>query len=443
MGTKFFRSLIAGLSVMLSFSTFTFAADYVHRVIIANEGFYDYGNGVQVQPPHLAAYDPVTKAYAVFDTIANARFTSEVIMNDDYVFVSADSLLLKYNRNTLQRLAVQTVKGIRGIAVWNDKLLVTRGEVGGLPSYFQVYNISDLSFDYELDINSGPEYASQDIRVAGNKAYFVINNGFEWPPNPVGFIGIVDLNTHAYSEVSLGADGLNPDNLMLDGGKLYTLNNKDFTGSSVSVYNLDNGGVTTANLANVTTGCGTSTLFAGSIWYQQQFSSAKMYAFDPQSLQISDSALVSKLFYGMDVDPVNNLLYATVTQTDINFIPISSMAYIYDANHDLVDSFEVGFFAGSMAFDVRKSSGLLTEGIREDRITLFPNPAHDELRVDLAGLSARFMEIVDINGKKLVAQAITNESLDKVSTKSLPEGIYYMIITGKDGLKAGTRFVKQ
>ncbi len=442
MGTKFFRSLIAGWSVMLSFSTITLAGDYVHRVIIANEGFYDYYGGMaQVQPAHLAAYDPVTGAYSVFDTIEGARFTTEVLVNEHYIVAAADTFLIKYDRNSLQRLAIQTVKGIRGIAVWNDKVLVTRGEVGGLPSYFQVYNISDLSFDYELDAANGPQYAAQDIRIVNDKAYFVINNGFEWPPNPKGLIGIVDLNTRAYTEVDLGPDGLNPDNLMLDGDKLYTLNNKDFTGSSVSVYNILTGGVTTANLANVTTGCGTSTLFASNIWYQH-YASAKMYAFDPQLLQISDSASVNKQFYGMDVDPVNNYLYASVTVTDSDFIPVSSMAYIYDANQVLLDSFGVGFFAGSMAFDVRKTTGILND-VHQDMISVFPNPSTDELRVDFKGLEAEKLEVIDMSGKQVSTRAVAGVPVISLNTEALSAGMYHLVITGRDGVRTMTKFIKQ
>jgi hypothetical protein len=256
MGTTFFRRLIAGMSLMLIFSTITFATDYVHRVIIANEGYNEFSTGNQLVPVTLATYDPVTKAYAVFDTVVGARFATELIIEGDFVYVAADSFLLKYDRYTLERVAQQNAVGVRGLAAWNDKLIVTRGEYGVLlPSYLQVYNLSDLSLDYELDTVNGPKYAAQNIEIVDDKAYFVINNAFDFP-NYKGLLGVVDLNTEAYvNEFDLGANGSNPDNLMRDGDKLYTLNNKDYTGSSVSVFNLTSESVvSTTNLPNVTTG---------------------------------------------------------------------------------------------------------------------------------------------------------------------------------------------
>src|SRR6187402_2066578 len=107
MGTKFFRSLIAGVSLMLCFSTFTFATDYVHRVIILNEGYNDFNTGNQIVPVTLATYDPATKAYAVFDTIEDARFATEALVDGDFIYVAADSFLLKYDRNTLELIAQQ------------------------------------------------------------------------------------------------------------------------------------------------------------------------------------------------------------------------------------------------------------------------------------------------------------------------------------------------
>src|SRR5438105_2629925 len=74
MKTKIFFSLM--LASMLAS-----AQPYVHQVIFLNEGHYDYTNQVQTVPVTIGVYSPVTKIYSVVDTIPNARFGSDVIVD--------------------------------------------------------------------------------------------------------------------------------------------------------------------------------------------------------------------------------------------------------------------------------------------------------------------------------------------------------------------------
>ncbi len=435
MGTNFFRSLIAGASLMLLFSVNTFATDYVHRVIIINEGYNDFNTGNQIVPVSLATYDPAMKTYAVFDEVEGARFATEAIVEGEYIYVAADSFLLKYDRNTLQLLAQQTVIGIRSIAAWNDKLIVTRGEyLMQISSFFQVYNQSDLSFDYELDTISGPKYATQNIEVVGDKAYFVINNAFDFP-NYKGLLGVVDLINETYvNEFDLGADGLNPDNLMRDGDKLYTLNNKDFTGSSVSVINIDDETVVTTNLTHVTSGCGTSAFYLNNVWYQQ-YGSQKVHLFDPNNASVSDSVEFNKNFYGLGVDPVNNLLYATTT----DFVS-TGMAYIYDASHALIDSFVCGVSAGNIAFDVRKVSGVRDNMLSS--VKIYPTLVTDELTIETGDKRIEKVEVFDLNGKSVFTTGeYTNRQPLQVA--NIAAGMYHLLLTAEDGSQSGAKFVKQ
>jgi len=432
MGTKFFRSLIAGLGMMLSFSTFTFADDVLHQVIIVNEGYNDFNTGQQLVPVTVATYYPSTKVYSVFDTIENQRFASDVIIEGDYIYVAADKMLVKYDKNTLQRVATQNVEGIRNIAAWNDKLIVTRGEyLVTYSSYFQIYNQADLSFYYELDTVIGPKYSTQNIEVIGDKIYFLINNGFDFP-NYKGLVGVADMSAQSYDEYDLGADGLNPDNLMRDGDLLYTLNNKDFSGSSVSIFDITNESIATTTLPNVSSGCGTSVYFTSNVWYQQ-YGSLKLHQFDPVSGQVVDSVDFGKSFYGLAVDPVNNFLYGTTT----DYVS-TGMAYVYNASRALVDSFAVGVSPGNIAFDVRKTTGIFNAEYSES-IKVYPNPVSTELQVESGG-EVRKIEVFDLNGKLLIAQTGTSKQLH---IQSLPEGMYLVTVMDDAGMKAKANFIKQ
>ncbi|HXH20192.1 MAG TPA: T9SS type A sorting domain-containing protein [Chitinophagales bacterium] len=433
MGTNFFRSLIAGLNLLLGISAVTFASDYVQQVIIVNEGYNDFSTGEQLVPVTVASYHPSTKVYSVFDTIEGQRFASDVIVAGDYIYVAADKLLVKYDKNTLQRVAAQNVVGIRNIAAWNDKLIVTRGEyLQKFSSYFQIYNQSDLSFFYELDTFTGPKYSTQNIEVMGDKVYFLINNGFDFP-NYKGLIGVADLSAQSYEEYDLGADGLNPDNLMRDGNMLYTLNNKDFTGSSVSVFNVNTGSIVTTNLPNVSTGCGTSTFFTSNVWYQQ-YGSMKLHQFNPVNSTVVDSFDFGKSFYGLSVDTVNNLLYATTT----DYVS-TGMAYIYNAAHALIDSFSVGVSAGNIAFDVRKTTGISNNASNSVMFRVYPNPANETLNIENLG-ALKAIELLDASGRKIISATSPHTPFD---IRHLEEGLYFIAALDKNGFRKTVSFVKQ
>ncbi len=435
MGTKIFKCLIAGAFTLLSFMNVN-ASDYVYRVIIVNEGYNDFMTGEQLVPVSVGVYDPATKTYTEVFTINDERFVSHAIIHEDFLYIAADKSLLKYDRYTLQQVAVQNVPGIRNIAVWNDKLIVTRGEVGGLPSYLQVYHADDLSFDYELTPSNGPEFATQNIEVIGDKAYFVINNGYEWG-NPKGLIGVLDLLTQSYTEFDLGPDGKNPDNLMRDGNQLYTLNNKDFTGSSVSVFNLDDNTSSTTNLSHVTTGCGTSALFTTNVWYQQN-GSQKLHQFNPANLSVVDSIEFGKSFYGLAVDPVSNLMYATIT----DYVS-SGMAFIYDASGLALDSFAVGVSAGNIVFDVRKTTSTQALQQAQFEVKTFPTPAANVVFFSVKNFVPNTLELYDLNGRLLNVSGVNNPEQISMKVNGLSAGLYQVVLKDQSGNAARARFVKQ
>src|SRR5258706_13079034 len=130
-----FALFAAGLAVAQS--------SYVNKVIIVNEGHYDYFNSVQAVPVTVGIYDPSTHVYSVVDTIENARFATHVIVDESGIYVAADNQLIRYNANTYKRIATAAVPGIRKLAIWKNHLLVSRGEyLQTFSHYFQVYHKS-------------------------------------------------------------------------------------------------------------------------------------------------------------------------------------------------------------------------------------------------------------------------------------------------------------
>jgi len=325
---------------------------YVHQVIFLNEGWYDFWNDTLMVPPSVGTYDPLSKTYTEFAVITDADFATDVIV-DDAIYVAADNSVIKYDKNSLQEMDRINVNGVRKLAIWNNQLLVTRGDyLVTFNSYFQVYDKATLSLIYELDALSGPKYASEGIAIISDTAYLAVNNGFDFG-NETALIGIVDLNSQTYAgEVDMGFDARNPDGVMQDDNYVYTLNNKDFSSSSISRYDPATRTVVVVNNVAANSGCGTSVLANDHIYFMEYAVSA-LARFDVSALAIVDTLMNTSAYYGLADDKINQQLYATVT----DYVS-SGRAYLLEYNGTIKDSFDVGVSAGNIAFDVRTTTGM-------------------------------------------------------------------------------------
>jgi len=371
------KSLLFFLSVIIV--QVCTAQNYVHQVLILNEGYFDYTLNQSIEPVTIGSYNPISQHYVIIDTIQGARFASDLIIDDYHFYVAADNMLHKYDKNTYDLLASTQVDGIRNLAIWNDKIIITRGDYDNttfLPisfnAYLQVFNKSDLSLYLELDTAIGPKWATQNLIVDGDNAYVVINNAYEWG-NEKGIIGILDLNTFSYlNEIDLGINGKNPDNMVLEGDYIYTINNKDWSSSSISQVSLLTYSSLTINLASTSTGCGTSCLRDGKINYQIS-GDTLLYEWDIITLPSTGTSLgLNQNFYDLSYDKINNLLYKSSTDYstygDIN---------IYNQNNYLIYSFQCGVSPGTIAFDIRNATGI--------HDILLESHKNNEILYDLSG----------------------------------------------------------
>jgi hypothetical protein len=80
-----------------------------------------------------------------------------------------------------------------------------------------------------------------------------------------------------------------------------------------------------------------------------------------------------------------------------------------------------------------------------DRPVLFPNPTDGMLHVNLQGLSARRMEVLNLLGAILMENSLGHEGLEKleVDTRSLASGVYILRIVKSDGSHLNLPFVKK
>ncbi|MFN3940521.1 MAG: YncE family protein, partial [Chitinophagales bacterium] len=323
------------------------AQSHVERVLILNEGYFDYFSNEIVIPVSLGAYQPETGVYTEVHTIDGVRFASDLLIYENNYYIAADNYLLVYDLYTDTLVMQKEIQGIRKIAVNANRIVVTRGEyLTAFDTYVEVLDKNTLDLIFSIPDAELP-YTTEGVVIRDGKAYVAVNNGFVFG-GEVGYLAIIDLELQQLEAmIDLGADGINPDNLMSDGETLFTLNNKDYTGSSVSSYKITSGDVSTTNLLNVTSGCGTSSYFNGEIYYQD-FLSTSISRFNPVAETITGEMELGNSFYGLAFDPLSNIMYASVT----DYFSYGKVN-VYDLDGSLLNTFDVGVSPGNIAFDVR------------------------------------------------------------------------------------------
>jgi len=219
------------------------------------------------------------------------------------------------------------------------------------------------------------------------------------------------MNTLTYgNEIDLGPDGKNPDNLVISNGALYTVNNKDWSGASVSKITLGGATSTTSNIAFASTGCGTSALKGNNLVYQISMDNV-LQEFDINGMaNVGPIVGYNRNFYELAEEPLSGNFYASET----DYFSFGKV-YIYDSGNNETSSFLCGISPGSIVFDVRPSNS-----IQEQSFTfgVYPNPTSDIITVN-TNMPIEQVEIKDASGRLMV------QSTDKeINVSYLAKGTY-------------------
>ena len=396
----------------LLFCASAFAQQYVHQVLVANEGFFDFQTNNIIEPATIGSYNPQTQSYQVVNTLVGQRFSSDVLIDGNFYFVAADTKIYKFDLTTHQEVGSIFLPGVRNLAIAGNKLIATRGEyLQTFTSYLQVFDKNNLQLLAAFDTSNGPQWATQNIVIVNDIAYIAVNNAYEWG-NEKGLIGQLNLTTLQYgSEIDLGVEGKNPDNMFLYNNEIYTVNNKDWSGASVSKVSL-NGSVITQNIANAVTGCGTSALRDDQLVYQISMENT-LNDYDLSTMNnVGPVAGILNNFYELAQDPINGYLYTSTT----DFFS-QGLVHIYDANNAPVHQFNVGVSPGTIVFDIRSSAGLQENTANLD---IYPNPSSGVFIIN--GLAAnQTFQIVNPTG-----QVILESQANNIDLSSFDSGIYFL-----------------
>ncbi len=390
----------------------------VHQVFALSEGYYDFfGGGGQLVPVTLGSYDPGSGNYVTVATIADSRFGSDVLVDEGIVFVAADDRVIRFDADTYQPLGEAMVAGVRKLAVWNDALLLTRGELGGLPHYFEARDKHTLALLWTIDPADGLTQSAEDVLVVGDRAYIAVSDAFNWS-GLVGKVGIIDLVAHAYlNEVDLGPDGLNPERLFERAGSIFAFNNTDFSQSTISRVNAGAAALDYTVTVAANSGCAASALVeAEQKVYYLEYAQGELARFDVVAGTVSDTLAGSPAVYGIIEDPINGVLYATTT----DFFSVGDL-HVLSLDGQVQSTVPAGVSIGNLALDIRLSTGVVASAAQ--RPSVYPNPADQEILITLPH-AADWVEVHDSTGRLALRQRLGSSLLSRVDINHLPPGLY-------------------
>ncbi len=415
------RSVVCGSVVLVSL-LFSQGQYIMKQAIILNEG--PFGGPVTV-----GAYDPVSKSYQVFDSVG-ARFASHVIIDSGYIYVAADSLIIKYNSTTKQKVLSRVVKGVRKLAIWKNELLVTRAEINPLPTYFQVYDKNTFNLIYELSLSERAE----GVGVLGDTAYVAING---W--GAVGKLARIDLNAQSLiDEIDLGPDGLNPGPVFVSKAqrKVYTVNALNYQNASVSIYDANTGQVSSI-LLNRPSACVGSVYYLNNIYYQIN-GYKDIEVFSTTGLVTWDTLFINKSIYGIDIDSINARIW--VSETDYQTY---GKVIMYSFYGQKIDSFDVGVSPGNFAFEVVEVSGVAEPLNNDKNIFINYDASGDVLSVLWTSEENGdgLLRLTTIDGRELFNKSIRSGVVYNIPLGTLPRSIYTVSIYG-DSEVSVKKFVK-
>ena len=217
-------------------------------------------------PPSLGVIDMVTFDHEELITFSDAGFATDLEIRGDEAIVVLENRVVKVDLLSGQILADTELIGAQEAALLEDgTVVVTRGGVDDawqpleLTSHLVWLDGDDLGLEGELLPTEGPTLPSQEITVVDGKVYIAVNNGWAWGQE-AGRLGCWDVEEDTYSEWDLGEGAENPVALHVFEGDVFTVNNGDWTSTSVSrVAMADMSAVETVVLENVSAGCNAST----------------------------------------------------------------------------------------------------------------------------------------------------------------------------------------
>ena len=420
--------------------TFTFAQStgYVKQIITTNSGLFEFS------PPYkdyatVQAYNPQAGTVNLFSTIYT-QSTQCVIISEKMAYVAAQDSIIKYDLNSMQRVAAVKDSGLNQLAIFNGKLIVSK-QYPITNNFVEVLDTTNLGLIAEISGISGD---CGGIMMINDTVYVAVNGGYM---GTNGKLAIINPATWTLTtELDFGAEAIGIFNLYSYKGELISINKTPYgvvdTGS-ITVFHPSDRSFTNVFIHHIVAagaGLKDSLLYLGL--------DSGIGSFNLNMLKVQDSIIVhdpgsSAFIYILSsvVDTLNSRIY-------VNTGDYSTPGHclVTALNGDSITSFSTGISSDAIAVDYRSyPSGIPNTNPEANTLKVYPNPVRDNLNVVINGdYDLKRLLVSDVSGRVLLTQ--TAESLNKspiiVPCQNLQSGVYYIIVETSQG-RIARPFVKQ
>ena len=347
--------------VALGFSSLA-QTEVLYGVWVLNEGVQDWNTGEMIVPASVGVYDIENAEYSEVVTFEDANFTTNILIENGSAYVGADNKIIKIGLDSGEVEAEVEVQGVRMLAFHDGVIYMTRGDADPITwasvefdSYFLWFDAETLEQIGQLSAEEGIGYSCDGISIEEGNAYVAINNGFAWSQE-VGIVGVYDIESEEYEEYDLGEDGKNPAHIKVVDGGVLTVNNTDWSATSLSRVDLEQLGseensLNTEFVDGVVAGCNAASVIGDELIFQVsgEMGMRKALASDLSPVEEMWGPAEDN-YYRMSVNPLNGEVYATVTNFSADEL---GEVHIINSEGQLLGSFEAGEVPGSIAFDIR------------------------------------------------------------------------------------------
>lgn len=409
----------------------------VPQVIIANGGRFE-SNPPYFDYATVATYKTTTPpTYTLFDTIYT-QSVQDVLIAGHYAFVAAQDSIVKYDINTYQRIAAVADSGMVKLAMYQDKLIVTKGYP--VTRFFvELLDTSNLSLFTFIDGISGDCGGA----VGSNDSIYVAVNG--------GYLGsegkLAVINTSSWTvahEINFGPDAVGIWDVYGYGGYIYTVNVTPGGSSNVgSITQMSQFGETFTNYVfGLTVGPGVG--IQGTLLYVQLNNGIGSY--DLINNVIADTMIVPDpgsanhiYILAAALDYVNNLFYINVGNYTVN-----GKGFVFTTQGDSLSSFNEGISANALAIEYVTPVGIRSTNPPGAVVSISPNPVNEWMKVTFNGREEPgTLKIGDITGRTFYSSTLKgSEKAVKVNTSSYPPGVYFLSLNSDNGTVV-KKFIKQ
>lgn len=335
------------------------AQEALHGVWVLNEGYGDALTGEVFAPVEVGRFDPLTATYEVVAEVEGAAFASDLIATPMGIYVAAQGQILRYHQDSGELLASTPFDGARRLALHEDRVYVSRGDFDQAtwePIEFDAYLVwldaASLEWEGSLSVENGPAFACEGLVAVGEEVFVAVNNGFEWG-NEVGRLGRFTPSTGEYVEFDLGEAGKNPVHLLERDGVLYTVNNGDWSTTSLSRVDAAGESVLTVPVESAAAGCNAAS-FVGDRLAFQVTGEFEVRTVGLEGLESQGPwGATTTGYYALAEDPLSGQVYASETDW-FSY----GVVHVFEADGSTAFSFDCGVSPGVIAMDIRSSNSV-------------------------------------------------------------------------------------